>query len=94
MQTPQETVRHHPNATLAALTIPCSILATWLITNVFHQALSTEDGSAVGGGLAVVALTAGRVIKIAALAVGGALAAYGIVGCCQRLWRGNPDRRL
>ena len=89
MEAPQA-VRDHPNATLAALTIPCSLLATWVITNLLHQSLSAEDGSAVGGGVAAAALAVGRFIKLAALVTATAIASYGIVGCARRILRGPP----
>jgi hypothetical protein len=84
-----QVVHNHPNATLAALTIPCSMIATWVITNRLHQALSTEDGSAIGGGLAAAALTCGRFIKIAAVFLGWAIAEYGLFGCCKRVLHGR-----
>lgn len=49
----------HPNATVAGGTSSAGLLVVWLLGH-FHVALSAEDGAAIAGVLATVALFVGR----------------------------------
>lgn len=50
----------HPNAAVAAGGSSLSVFVVWLFTNVLHWPLSAEDGAAIAGAVAALALFVGR----------------------------------
>ena len=74
---PQDIVKNNPNATAAvAGGAPVAVLVTWLVGNVFHWPMSTEDGAAIGSCASAAIVFFGRCIH-------GLVAEGGIRG----LWR-------
>ncbi len=84
LQSPAQTARRNPNATVAFLSAAPGAQLVLAVSSYFNWTISTGLAIYISGGLAYVALLVGR--------AGAAFGRDGVRGCWRRLMDGNQPQ--